>query len=48
MTADPYEQGRRPRDRMRDTTEQLGDRSALANSFARDHDSSTTHAVAPD
>jgi hypothetical protein len=48
MTADPYELGRRPRDRRRETTEQLGGRPALADSFARDHDSSTTHAVAPD
>lgn len=46
MTADTYEQGRRPRDRMRERTEQLGGRSALADSFARDHDSSTMQAVA--
>ena len=48
MTADPYEQGRRPLERMRQTTEQRGGRPALADSFARDHDSSTTQAVAAD
>jgi hypothetical protein len=48
MTADPYEQTRRPLDRIRETTEQLGGRPALADSFARDPESSTTQAVAPD
>ena len=48
MTADPYEQTRRPLDRIRETTEQLGGRPALSDSLARDHDSPTTQATAPD
>jgi hypothetical protein len=49
MTADPYEQARRPVARhIRETSEQLGGRPALADSLARDHYSPTTQAVAPD
>jgi hypothetical protein len=48
MTADPYEQARRPLDRIPETTEQLGVRPALSDSLARDHDSPTTQVTAPD
>ena len=48
MTANPYEQGRRPLDRMRQTTERLGGRPALSGPLARVHDSQTTHGSAPD
>ena len=49
MTADPYEQGHRPLARhIRETSEQPGGRPALADLFARDHDSPTTQATAPD
>jgi hypothetical protein len=48
MTADPYEQTRRPLDRERDATEQPGGRADLSDSPARDHDSPTTQATAPD
>jgi hypothetical protein len=48
MTADPYEQTRRPLDRERDATERLGSRADLSDSLACDHDSSTARATAPD
>jgi hypothetical protein len=48
MTADPYEQTRRPLDRIRGTTEQLGGRAALSASLAGVRDSPTTRASAPD
>ena len=44
MTADAYEQTRRPLDRERDATERLGGRTDLSDSLARDHDSPTTQA----
>ena len=48
MTANPYEQPRRPLDRIPETTEQLRGRADLADSLTRDHDSPTTQATAPD
>jgi len=48
MTADPCEQARPALDRIRETTEQLGGRPALADPFARDHASSSMQAGAPD
>lgn len=49
MTADPYEQTRRPVARhIRETSEQLGGRPALADSFAGDYQSLTMQAVAAD
>ncbi len=48
MTADRYEQTRRPLDRIPETTERLGGRADLSDSLARDHDSPTTQATAPD
>ena len=48
MTADPYEQTRRPLDRIPETTEQLRGRADLSDSLARDDDSPTTQATAPD
>ena len=48
MTADPYEETRRPLDRIRETTDQLGGRPALSDSLARDHGSPTRQAIAQD
>ena len=48
MTADPYEQARRPLDRIPETTERLGGRADLSDSLARDDDSPTTQGTAPD
>jgi hypothetical protein len=48
MTADPYEQTRRPLDRIPEATEQLGGPADLSDSLSRDHDSPTTQATAPD
>jgi len=48
MTADPYEQARRPLDRIRETTEQLGGTPALSDSLADVRDSPITQASAPD
>ena len=48
MTADHHEQTRRPLDHIPETTEQLGGRADLSDSLARDHDSPTTQATAPD
>jgi hypothetical protein len=47
MTADPYQQPRRPLDWIRETTEQLGDRPAFSDPLARVHDSQTTQGGAP-
>ncbi len=48
MTADLYEQTRRPLDRMPETTEQLGGRADRSDSLVRDHDLSTTQETPPD
>jgi hypothetical protein len=49
MTADPGGPARRPLDRTRETTKQLGGPPALSDSLARGHDSlTTTQASAPD
>jgi hypothetical protein len=48
MTADPYEQTRRPLNRERDATERLGGRGDLSDALTRDHDSRTAQATAPD
>ena len=47
MTANPYEQMRRPLDHIPETTEQLGGRAGLPDTVTRDHDSPTTQATAP-
>lgn len=48
MTTDTYEQPQRPLGtHVRETSAQLGGRPALADPFARDHDSSTTQTVGP-
>jgi hypothetical protein len=48
MTADPYEQRRRPLDREHDATERLGGRVDLSDFLAPLRDSPTTQTTAPD